>query len=108
MLAQRRWLARDRRPTLDMLIDHVVHIADLVGPAHVGLGFDFADEGVQIARTEAAKRKLELTSVQGQSMLRIATERSNVAVAAIMLASDAQLFEVAATLSARVKGPLDP
>jgi membrane dipeptidase len=30
--------------TLDMLIDHASYIADLVGPAHVGLGFDFADE----------------------------------------------------------------
>jgi membrane dipeptidase len=38
------FLARDRRPTLDMLIDHAAYIADLVGPAHVGLGFDFADE----------------------------------------------------------------
>lgn len=32
-------------PTLDQLIDHAVHIADLVGAAHVGLGLDFADEG---------------------------------------------------------------
>lgn len=38
------FLARDRRPTLDMLIDHAAYIAELVGPAHVGLGFDFADE----------------------------------------------------------------
>jgi len=38
------FLARDRRPTLDMLIDHAAYIADLVGAAHVGLGFDFADE----------------------------------------------------------------
>lgn len=33
------------QPTLDQLIDHAVHIAGLVGPAHVGLGLDFADEG---------------------------------------------------------------
>jgi membrane dipeptidase len=38
------FLARDRRPTLDMLIDHAAYIANLVGAAHVGLGFDFADE----------------------------------------------------------------
>jgi membrane dipeptidase len=30
--------------TLDKLIDHAAYIADLVGSAHVGLGFDFADE----------------------------------------------------------------
>ena len=38
------FLTRDGVPTLDMMIDHAVHIADLVGPSHVGLGFDFADE----------------------------------------------------------------
>ncbi len=32
-------------PALDQLIDHAVHIAGLVGAAHVGLGLDFADEG---------------------------------------------------------------
>jgi membrane dipeptidase len=30
--------------TLNMLIDHAAYMADLVGPEHVGLGFDFADE----------------------------------------------------------------
>jgi len=38
------FLALDKPATLDMLIDHAAYIADLVGPAHVGLGFDFADE----------------------------------------------------------------
>jgi len=38
------FLARGRPATLDMLMDHAAYIADLVGPAHVGLGFDFADE----------------------------------------------------------------
>lgn len=38
------FLTRDRAATLDMLIDHVAHIADLVGAAHVGLGLDFAQE----------------------------------------------------------------
>ena len=26
------------------MVDHAVHIAELVGPEHVGLGLDFADE----------------------------------------------------------------
>ena len=38
------FLTREGVPTLDMMIDHAVHIADLVGLSHVGLGFDFADE----------------------------------------------------------------
>lgn len=38
------FLTREKQATLDMLIDHVAYIADLVGIAHVGLGFDFADE----------------------------------------------------------------
>lgn len=33
------------QPSLDQLIDHAVHIADLAGAAHIGLGLDFADEG---------------------------------------------------------------
>ena len=31
-------------PTLDKLINHVVHIAERIGPEHVGIGTDFADE----------------------------------------------------------------
>lgn len=38
------FLTRDRPATLDMLVDHAAHIANLVGPEHVGLGFDFAQE----------------------------------------------------------------
>jgi membrane dipeptidase len=38
------FLARGEKATLNMLIDHAVYIADLCGPAHVGFGFDFADE----------------------------------------------------------------
>ena len=30
--------------TLAKLLDHAVYIADLVGPSHIGLGLDFADE----------------------------------------------------------------
>jgi membrane dipeptidase len=39
------FVSGDPVPTLDQLIDHAVHIADLVGAGHVGLGLDFADEG---------------------------------------------------------------
>jgi membrane dipeptidase len=38
------FLARNKPATLNMLIDHASYIAELVGPQHVGLGFDFADE----------------------------------------------------------------
>ena len=38
------FLAHGRPATIDMLIDHAAYIADLVGPQHVGLGLDFADE----------------------------------------------------------------
>lgn len=35
-----------KQPTLDKLIDHIVHIAGLVGVEHVGLGLDFVkDDG---------------------------------------------------------------
>lgn len=36
----------DKQPTLDRLVDHISHIADLVGIDHVGLGLDFVkDDG---------------------------------------------------------------
>lgn len=38
------FLTKEGPATLDMLIDHAAYIADLVGPQHVGLGFDFAEE----------------------------------------------------------------
>jgi len=38
------FLSRPTHPTLETLIDHVVHVAELVGVQHVGLGFDFAEE----------------------------------------------------------------
>jgi len=34
-------------PTLKDLLDHVDFIADLVGPDHVGIGFDFAQESIE-------------------------------------------------------------
>jgi membrane dipeptidase len=38
------FLAKGEPATLDMMIDHVAYMAELVGVAHVGLGFDFAEE----------------------------------------------------------------
>ncbi len=38
------FLTRGRPATRDMLIDHIAYIAALVGVAHVGVGFDFAEE----------------------------------------------------------------
>jgi len=38
------FLTRVGQPTLETMIDHVAYVADLVGIAHVGLGFDFAEE----------------------------------------------------------------
>jgi hypothetical protein len=51
----------------------------------------------------AAIRGVRLTRVQGQSMLQITTDGRNATLAAIMLASDAQLHEVAELLIARVR-----
>lgn len=42
------------RPTLDHFIDHIVHIADLVGIDHVGLGIDYASMQWPIVSDEAA------------------------------------------------------
>jgi len=39
------FVSAEPEPALAQLIDHAVHIADLVGAGHVGLGLDFADEG---------------------------------------------------------------
>ena len=51
----------------------------------------------------ASIRDIQLTNVQGQSMLQIATDEGKATVAAIMLASDAQLREVGEALRARVR-----
>lgn len=51
----------------------------------------------------AAIQDIQLLNVQGQSMLQIATESGKVTVAAIMLASDAQLREVGAAIRDRVR-----
>lgn len=47
-------------PTLDRLVDHVVHIAELVGVEHVGLGADFpTSDGPRPAREQRFPRKHE-------------------------------------------------
>ena len=33
-----------KQPTLDKLVDHISHIANLVGIDHVGLGLDFVED----------------------------------------------------------------
>lgn len=38
------FVSSKERPTLDDLLDHADHISSLIGPEHVGLGFDFAEE----------------------------------------------------------------
>jgi membrane dipeptidase len=38
------FLVSEGRPTLQTLVDHIKHIADKAGVAHVGLGLDFAAE----------------------------------------------------------------
>lgn len=42
------------RPTLDHFIDHIVHIAGLIGIDHVGLGLDYASMQWPIVSDEAA------------------------------------------------------
>jgi membrane dipeptidase len=37
------------QPTLDQYIDHVAYIADLVGPAHVGIGLDYTTRDLPMA-----------------------------------------------------------
>lgn len=47
-------------PTVDRLIDHVLHIAELVGIEHVGLGADFpTNDGPRPAREQRFPRKHE-------------------------------------------------
>jgi membrane dipeptidase len=38
------FISADPVPTLDQLLDHAVHIAELVGPEHLSLGTDFNNE----------------------------------------------------------------
>lgn len=38
------FVSSDPSPTLAQLVDHAVHIGELVGPQHLGIGLDFAEE----------------------------------------------------------------
>lgn len=38
------FVTTDEHPTVEHLVDHAVYIGDLVGPEHVGIGLDFAEE----------------------------------------------------------------
>jgi membrane dipeptidase len=38
------FVTTDARPTLDHLVAHAAYIGELVGPEHVGIGLDFAEE----------------------------------------------------------------
>ncbi|GLR45617.1 dipeptidase [Mesorhizobium amorphae] len=35
------FVSKDKRPTIDQFIDHIVHVCDLVGTQHVALGIDY-------------------------------------------------------------------
>jgi len=52
----------EKEPTLDRLIDHIDHVADLVGVKHVGLGFDFFDYTLKYL-SEEERRYLPLDNV---------------------------------------------
>jgi membrane dipeptidase len=38
------FVTADEHPTIDHLVDHAVYLSELVGPEHVGIGLDFAEE----------------------------------------------------------------
>ncbi len=46
------FVADAAKPTLDQYIDHMAYIADLVGPAHVGIGLDYTDRNPPMAEYE--------------------------------------------------------
>ena len=43
------FVADGTNPTLDQFIDHMAYIADLVGPAHVGIGIDYTTRDLPMA-----------------------------------------------------------
>ncbi|MBZ9993999.1 dipeptidase [Mesorhizobium sp. BH1-1-4] len=51
------FVSADKRPTIDQFIDHIVHIADLVGVEHVTLGIDYYD-GQSPYATEADAQEM--------------------------------------------------
>lgn len=46
------FVADTTKPTLDQYIDHMAYIADLVGPAHVGIGLDYTTRNPPMAEYE--------------------------------------------------------
>ena len=58
------FVAKKRRPTLDDLLQHVDHIADLVGIDHVGIGIDF--EYIGDSMQEASKAHYDYFVKTGQ------------------------------------------
>jgi membrane dipeptidase len=46
------FVADTSAPTLDQYIDHMAYIADLVGPAHVGVGIDYTDRNPPMTEYE--------------------------------------------------------
>jgi membrane dipeptidase len=50
------FVAPDARPTLDQFIDHIEHIAELVGIDHVGLGIDYYLGQHPFSSDDAAKK----------------------------------------------------
>ena len=58
------FVAKKRRPTLDDLLKHVDHIADLVGIEHVGIGIDF--EYIGDSMQEASKAHYDTFVKTGQ------------------------------------------
>jgi membrane dipeptidase len=46
------FVADTTTPTLDQYIDHMAYIAELVGPAHVGIGLDYTGRNPPLAEYE--------------------------------------------------------
>jgi membrane dipeptidase len=46
------FVAGDREPTLDQYIDHMAHVAELVGARHVGIGMDYTIRDLPMERYE--------------------------------------------------------
>ena len=83
-----------KRPTLDLLIDHIEHIAKVAGIDHVGLGADFDGIGslpegmggvdayprILASLMEAGWTEADIRKIAGENLLRVM--RSVEAVAA--------------------------
>jgi membrane dipeptidase len=54
------FVADSPRPTLDQFIDHIAHIANLVGVDHVGLGIDYYSGQYPFSTIEEAQAKFQM------------------------------------------------